>query len=816
LFIFPDKDTDLTENLSIVFDHPPISLPLFYYISREKNSNLCPMRRKMSIRSKMLVYILTVSALIYIVAVGYISLKLKSNALEDARDKIDAMAGRYAYYTKSELNVDMDMSRTLAQTLETYQDKPMDEWEGQQKEILKNLIGKNPNFLSVWAIWELKDVLPGWEKPYGRARHTWYRSNGQLNYRKEVLDTTAGFEKGAYYRIMDTKAELVMDPYYFSYTGDASNQNYETSVGAPILNGNRFVGLAGADLSLERFQPVISRIKPYPGSYAFLISHNGTYIAHPNEAYIGKNYADTEKQTGVENLIERIQTGEAFSFTGKGHQDDQEHYVSFSPVVIGKSNTPWSFGLSVPVHVVTAQARQAFQNAVWVGLVGLLLVALVIWLMANHISRPIQKTTAVLGNLAKGKVNPQDKLDDHSNDEVGQMSRSVNTLIDGLDKTASFAREIGRGNLDTHFKLLSEEDMLGNRLMEMRESLKKARENEEQRKNQEEKQNWATTGLARFGDILRQHTDEMNEFAYSIISNLVSYVEADQGGLYVINDDDSDDRYIEMLACYAYDRRKMIEKRIGMGEGLVGQAVQEQERIYLEEIPQEYVNITSGLGHTTPRCLLIVPLKVNDEVFGAIELASIKPMEDHVVHFVEDVAEDIASTLKTTKINLQTSRLLEQSQQQSEELAAQEEEMRQNMEELKATQEESARRNAEIEGLVGALRRTNVVIEYDLQGYIRDANENFLNLVGMKKEEVIGLHHFDHMEFTEEKRKHYERFWEDLRQGQTRKETNTIRVNGNKYTFIETYTPIMDQYGQPEKILKIATDITDVGSGSES
>jgi PAS domain S-box-containing protein len=421
-----------------------------------------------------------------------------------------------------------------------------------------------------------------------------------------------------------------------------------------------------------------------------------------------------------------------------------------------------------------------------------------------------------LGNLARGKVDSQDKLKDHSNDEVGQMSRSVNTLIDGLDKTAGFAREIGRGNLDTPFELLSDEDMLGNSLMEMRQSLKKARGKEQERKKQEEKQNWATTGLARFGDILRQQTDDMEEFAYSIVSNLVDYTGANQGGLYVINDDDQQDPFIEMLACYAYDRRKMIEKRIEMQEGLVGQVIQEKERIYLEEIPQEYVNITSGLGHTTPRCLLIVPLKVNEEVYGAIELAAIHPMEEHVIRFVEDVAEDIASTLKTTKINLQTSRLLEQSQQQSEELAAQEEEMRQNMEELKATQEEAARRNAEIEGLVGALRRTNIVIEYDLKGYIRDANENFLNLVGMQKEEVIGLHHFDHMEFTEEKRKHYAGFWEDLRKGQTRKETTTIRVRGKKYTFIETYTPIMDQYGQPEKVLKISTDITDVATASDA
>ncbi|MFW6095228.1 MAG: chemotaxis protein, partial [Bacteroidota bacterium] len=69
----------------------------------------------------------------------------------------------------------------------------------------------------------------------------------------------------------------------------------------------------------------------------------------------------------------------------------------------------------------------------------------------------------------------------------------------------------------------------------------------------------------------------------------------------------------------------------------------------------------------------------------------------------------------------------------------------------------------------------------------------------------VGLHHTDYKEQDK-----YKKFWEDLRQGKTKKETSTIKIGKKKYTFIETYTPIMDQHGNPEKVLKIATDITDV------
>jgi len=762
------------------------------------------MKLKMNLKSKMLFYILTVSALIYIAALGYISLKLNKIAYLDAQKIADSYAGEYANYTKANLNVDIDMARATAQAMQGYENINRKDRKKIYTEILNNLIKENSNFLSTWITWEMKAIYPEWNKDIGRERLTYYKLGGQIKYKEEIVDTIPGFSRGAYYDIMESKEEMVMDPYFFSYK-EGEDQILETSVGVPIINKGKFIGIAGIDIGMDRFQKLINTIHPLEDSYAFLISNNGTIIAHQNINYIGKPL----EECGFDSkLIEKIQSGSGYSYIST-NENNRDYYISFKPISIGKSTTPWSFAFAVPVDVIMAEAKATLKRTFFVGFIGFIILSLVIIIIATTISNPIVKTTKILGNLAEGDIDKSKKINIKRLDEIGEMNTSVNTLIDGLNKTAEFANEIGEGNLDADFDLLSNKDVLGKSLIEMRDSLRNAKIQENKRKTEDEKQNWATQGLAKFGDILRQNNDDIHEFSYHIISNLIKYVKANQGGLFLINDDDKNDVFIELLASYAYEKRKYIDKRIELGIGLIGRCVQEQKTIFMTDLPENYINVTSGLGKSVPNSLLIIPLKVNDEIFGVIELAGFNEFEPYVIKFIEQIGENIAATISSTKTNIRTNQLLEQSQQQSEEMAAQEEEMRQNMEELQATQEEADRRSSEMQGLLNALNTANLVIEYDLYGKILTVNDNYLKLVDITRDQIVGSHHSDNMGYNKEELKANEEFWNDLRNGIAKKETNTVEFHSNKHTFVETYTPIFDENGNPEKVLKIATDITE-------
>jgi methyl-accepting chemotaxis protein len=307
---------------------------------------------------------------------------------------------------------------------------------------------------------------------------------------------------------------------------------------------------------------------------------------------------------------------------------------------------------------------------------------------------PIKKVKNVIQQMCKG-ILPEQKLKE-KNDEIGDMSAALNDLVDSFRRFTTFANEIGKGNYNVEFTPLSDQDDLGNALLEMRDNLKNASEEEEKRKKEDEQRHWASQGIAKFSDILRENNDDLEELSYQIIRNLVKYTNANQGGIFIVNDEDENDKFIELKAAYAFNKRKYQEKRIEYGEGLIGRAVQEGETIYMNELPEDYINITSGLGDSSPRALLIVPLKTNEQVHGVIEMASFYEFEKYQVDFIERVAENIASTLASVKINIRTNELLERTQQQAEEMKSQEEEMRQNMEELQATQEESSRREKEL------------------------------------------------------------------------------------------------------------------------
>lgn len=390
------------------------------------------------------------------------------------------------------------------------------------------------------------------------------------------------------------------------------------------------------------------------------------------------------------------------------------------------------------------------------------------------------------------------------------LTQQFHTYQKEIADATTFVQEIERGNLDADFvgEHYSES---GRQLVE---SMLRMRDEMKRLAIEDKKRSWANEGLALFVDTLRSKNDDLEGLADNIIRHLINYLKANQGALYLVNDEDPDDIFIAMEACYAYDRRKFLHQRIEIGEGLAGQVVLEKQTLYLKEVPENFVKITSGLGDALPRNILIVPLKLEEQVFGLIEIASFKTIEDYEIEFVEKLGESIAATISTVKNSERTSKLLQETQLQAEQMRAQEEEVRQNMEELSATQEEMQRILNEVQGQEAFVKDLidasgDLIISIDSEYKIISANKASIDSFRSSGVEVkSGLDIFTLI--SAEQRELFKSYYDRALGGEAFEVTETYSYGSKEQNVVLTYSPLRNEKGEIIGAVEFTKDVTDL------
>jgi methyl-accepting chemotaxis protein len=392
-------------------------------------------------------------------------------------------------------------------------------------------------------------------------------------------------------------------------------------------------------------------------------------------------------QTNGDSTVVLTNMGEMRSALSGARVTVQSHWITLSR---------WFDRLIDDLEGEIVHRQQAVIN--WFAFFIVVDIAAMIFLFMLFRRRVLDKLT-LLGANAGNQVHTLDL----PSDEIGDVATQINGTIEYLRDATDFVIAIGDGKLDLEYQTLDPDyspgqNRLADSLIEMQSRLRSLGV-------EEKKRQWSNEGLTKFADILRSSNDNVNLLCDKIISALVQYTQSNQGGLYLLNDENEHDKHLELISLFAFDIKKYETQKIKLGEGILGQAFIEKETTYLTSIPDDFVRITSGLGDSRPKAVLMVPLKLDREVYGIIELASFHEFQQHVIAFVEKLGESIASTLGAVRAAQRNKRLIEQFQQQTEQMRAQEEEMRQNMEELQATQEEVARKEqayveriAELEG----------------------------------------------------------------------------------------------------------------------
>ncbi|QQM45968.1 HAMP domain-containing protein [Streptomyces liliifuscus] len=366
--------------------------------------------------------------------------------------------------------------------------------------------------------------------------------------------------------------------------------------------------------------------------------------------------------------------------------------------------------------------------------------------MANNLTGQVRNIALVTTAVAKGDLSK--KIDVDARGEILELKTTINTMVDQLSAFAAevtrVAREVGSegrlggqaevegvsgtwkrltenvnelaGNLTRQVRAIAEVtsavaegDLTRSITVEASGEVAELKDNinsmveslrETTRANQE--QDWLKTNLARVSGLMQGHRD-LSVVAELIMDELAPLASAQYGAFYLA-EEAGRGHELRLVGSYGWPDDDGRPVRIPFGRSLVGQAARSRRTISVDELPPGYVTISSGLGRTVPTALVVLPITVEDQVLGVIELASVTPFTQIHQDFLGQLMETIGVNVNTIVANARTDELLDESQRLTTELQA-------RSEELQVQQDELQRSNEELEEKASLLVAQNRDIE---------------------------------------------------------------------------------------------------------
>ncbi len=762
--------------------------------------------------------IILVLALLLVYGVGlsaFIYSKYK-NTIRETSLSTAAFTKTRAVELSDYINSTIKTASTISSMLATANEKYGYEMMPYITQSLNNLVSENPDFSAFVVTWEYSEVNPQWFKPYGRFVMRSYLRDGLPYITTDTLDLEGEIGDESYYQMKTGTVKNLFTNMYVSSNESfmRTEVRYCFSVATKIEVAGAFAGTVAVEIPLSKIEELLGRQSLELDGNMFVLTNNGKIAVHSNPEFINTFFKDAYPdidQTG--GLSRQLSDGtlRSLDYTysdrniGLFDFSQSDHcLMNFYPIDVKDNTTPWALGYEIDYSQFRQKALSGVHTFIILTIFGLLLLAVFAYMFVTFATKPMREVDNVLQKLRSGDFDKISKLES-TDEETQKLYNSVNFLADRIMRTTKFARSMGRGDLEATFDSHDENNALDSALIEMQKNLLHARVEEKKRIEENEKLSWAQEGLAQIGEFLRMNNADITDFAFKIISYLVKYLGALQGAMFVTEERDGK-KVLEQKATYAFDRKKQLTTTVEFGESLVGRCAIERKTIYMTDVPEGYLYITSGLGEKKPSCLLLVPLQFEDEVHGVIEIASLKEISDYQIRFFDNVAERIASTISNIKKNINSAELLNKFSTQSNELARREKEIAASYVDIKKAQDEVRLSEREIVAILDVLSQTSIITRYDTLGIVLDLRDKTLDTTGYKKNDIVGHNIRDVLALTKGEMVTFDLFWNEILNGKTKVRYFT---RGN-VKFRETFNLLYDNDNHPFKVISVAVPDSNV------
>ena len=272
-------------------------------------------------------------------------------------------------------------------------------------------------------------------------------------------------------------------------------------------------------------------------------------------------------------------------------------------------------------------------------------------------------------------------------ENVNQLAANLTNQMRAIGEVAT---AVTRGDLSRSIQVEArgEVSYLKDNINEMIRNLKETTQKNAQ-------QDWLKTNLARFTRLLQGQRD-LGAVTKLILSELAPLVSAHHGVFYMMDSQEVDAR-LRMIASYGYRSNRKLPTSFSPGEGLVGQCAVEKSRIWLTDVPRDYIVVSSGLGSAPPNNIVVLPILFEQQVKAVIEIASLDRFTETHLSFLDQLMESIGVVLNTIEANSRTESLLTQSQSLAQELQQTNQELAEKARLLSEQNIEVERKNREVE-----------------------------------------------------------------------------------------------------------------------
>lgn len=397
------------------------------------------MKLKFKLKYKILLLVLLICSFVFSGIIVFLIVNINKMSNTNAFGLADEIANRYAIVYKSEIDKAIGTVRDMAIIMQNKDKIARDQRRQLINTLLYSVLDANPDFLSTWSICEL-NALDGMDRKFinreggndiGRFDTSFYWDEGVI---KTEINAEEDMAEADYYFIpKERKTTTIINPYYYSY--DKKNTYYEISIVEPVTTRQGFIGVIGIDLNLAGFQKMTESIRPYGDGFLSLIADNGIFVTHLdtnkiNQYMTNSSKTDYQKRVAAMNAIQK---GKRFTSFEYSEILKQNMYRVYMPLRIGNSDQYWSLSVSLPMKTIMADSGKIAWLMALSGIIAILIIAVVLLMTSNRITRPIDVIAHALESMAKGSGDLTKTLSISTSDEIGLLSLNFNSFIKHLN-----------------------------------------------------------------------------------------------------------------------------------------------------------------------------------------------------------------------------------------------------------------------------------------------------------------------------------------------------------------------------------------------